>query len=145
MRVGPAHIHAQQHLGPILGLGAAGPGMDFEIAVVAVGLAREQAFEFAPRRFAAQFVERGLGLGDDRRLAFAFAQFDQFDRLVDLALDASVAADRLIEPGALAQQLLRRDGVVPQAWVLDFGVQLGEAPRCRIPVKDASSAGSATF
>ena len=143
--IGPAHIHAQQHLCPILGLGSARPGMDFEIAVVAVGFARQQAFEFAPRRLGAQFFERGLGLGDDRRVTLALAQFDQFERFVDLALDTSITADRLVEPRALAQQLLRVSGVFPQPGVFDFAVQFGETPVCRIPVKDASSAGSATF
>ncbi len=43
----PAHIHAQQHLGPVLRLGPARAGMDLEIAVIGVGFAREQAFELA--------------------------------------------------------------------------------------------------
>ena len=87
--------------------------MDFEITVVAVRLAREQAFELAPRRLGAQLFERGLGLGDDLRLALGLAKLDQFERLVDFALDPPVAADRLIEPGALAQQLLRGGRVIP--------------------------------
>ena len=43
----PARIHPQQHLRPVLALGAAGAGMDFEIGVVGVGLAREQRFDLA--------------------------------------------------------------------------------------------------
>ena len=89
--------------------------MHFEIAVIAVGLAREQAFELAPRRLGAQFFERGLGIGDDASLALGLAEFDQLERIGDLALDAPVAADRLVEPCALAQQLLRRGGIIPQA------------------------------
>ena len=87
--------------------------MDFEITVVAVRLARQQAFELAPGRLGAQLSERGLGLGDDLRLAFGLAELDQFERIVDLALDPPVAADCLVEPGALAQQLLRSGWVVP--------------------------------
>ncbi len=119
--------------------------MDFEIAIVAVGLARQQAFELAPCCLGAQLFERRLGFGDDLRLALGFAQLDQLERVVDLALDAPVAGDRLVEPGALAQQLLRGGRVVPQARVFDLGVQLGETPGCCIPVKDASSAAPATF
>ena len=44
----PAEIHAQQHLGPVLALGAAGTGVDLEEAVEAIGLAREQALELQP-------------------------------------------------------------------------------------------------
>ena len=118
--------------------------MDFQIAVVAVGLARQQAFEFSPCRLGAQLSERSLGLGDDLRLALGFAERYQFERVVDLVLDAPVAGDRLVEPGALSQQLLRRGRVVPQARVLRLGVQFCQAPGCRIPVKDASSATPAT-
>ena len=87
--------------------------MDFEIAVVGVGLARQQAFELAPGRLGAQLFERRLGLGDDLRLALGFAKLDQFKGVIDLALDPPIAGDRLIEPGALAQQLLRRGRVIP--------------------------------
>jgi hypothetical protein len=118
--------------------------MDLEIAVVGVGLARQQAFELAPRRLGAQSLERRLSLGDDAGFALGFAELDQLDRLVDLALDPPVAADRLVEPGALAQQLLRARRVVPQVRILGLLVQLGEAPGRRLPVKDASSAAPAT-
>ena len=87
--------------------------MDFEIAIVAVGLARQQAFELAPCRLGAQLSERSLGLGDDLRLALGFAERYQLERVVNLVLNSPVAGDCLIEPGALAQQLLRRGGVVP--------------------------------
>ena len=44
----PAHVHAQQHARPVAAFRAAGAGVDFDIAVVAVGLAREQRFELPP-------------------------------------------------------------------------------------------------
>ena len=87
--------------------------MDFQVAIVAVGLARQQAFELAPGRVGAQLSERGLGFGNDLRLALGFAKRDQLERVVDLALDAPVAGDRLVEPGALSQQLLRGGWVIP--------------------------------
>ena len=43
---GPAHVHAHQHLGPVLRLGAAGAGVQFDVAVVAIGLARTAGFRF---------------------------------------------------------------------------------------------------
>jgi hypothetical protein len=87
--------------------------MDFEIAIVAVGLARQQAFELSPGCLGAELSERGLGLGDDLRLALGLAKLDQFKGVVDLALDPPIAADCLVQPGALAQQLLRRGWVIP--------------------------------
>src|SRR3979490_3387838 len=44
---GPARVHAQQHRGPVLALGAAGAGMDLEIGIEAVGFARQQSFQLA--------------------------------------------------------------------------------------------------
>jgi hypothetical protein len=118
--------------------------MDFEIAVICVGFARQQAFELASRRLRAQLLERRLGLGDDCGFALDLTKLDQFEGLFDLALDPPVAADRLVEPGALAQQLLRRRGIVPQLRILGLRVQLGEASGRGLPVKDASSATPAT-
>jgi hypothetical protein len=118
--------------------------VNLEIAVIGVGLARQQAFEFASGRFGAQPLERRFGLGDNRVLALALAQLDQLARLVDLALDAPVAADRLVETSAFAQQFLGCLRVVPEVRVLRLRVQLGKAPGRGVPVKDASSAAPAT-
>ncbi len=43
----PAHVHAEQHTGPVLAFGAAGAGMNFEIAIVGVGFAGKQRLELA--------------------------------------------------------------------------------------------------
>jgi len=63
--LGPAGVHAKQDAGPILALGAAGTGVDFEIGLVGVGLARQQRFEFAPRGLGLERLQHRLGLGDD--------------------------------------------------------------------------------
>jgi hypothetical protein len=118
--------------------------MHFEIAVIGVGLAGKEALELAPRRFRAQLFERGFGIGDDRRLALGLTHLDQLESVGDLPLDAAITADRLVELGALAEQLLRRSGIIPQARILRVGVQLGEAAICSFPVKDASSAAPTT-
>jgi hypothetical protein len=118
--------------------------MHFEIAVVAVGLAGEEALELASRRLGAQLFERRFGIGDDSRLALRLTHLDQLEGVGDFPLDPAVTADRLIELGALAQQLLRRSGIIPQPRILRVGVQLGEAAICGFPVKDASSAAPTT-
>src|SRR5437899_1933256 len=118
--------------------------MDFEIAIIGIGLARQQAFELASRRLGAQPRERRLGFGHHPGLALGFAELDQLNRLVDLALDSPVAADRLIEPSALTQQPLRALGIVPQVLILGLRVQLGETASRGLPVKDASSAAPTT-
>ena len=51
-----------------------------------------------------------------------------------------IGGDRLLELGALAHDLLRGLGIVPEVGILGLGVQFGEAALGGIPVKDASSA-----
>jgi len=119
--------------------------MHFQIAVVAVGLTRQQAFDLASLRLLMQRREARFGLRDDRPVALGFAQFDQLDRFGDVALNAVVALNGFFEPVALAQYLLRLGGVVPQLRVFRLGVQLGQAAVGDVPVKDASSAAPTTF
>jgi hypothetical protein len=118
--------------------------MHLEIAVVGIGLTGEEALELAPCRLGTEPRERRFGIGNYSSLAFGLAQLDQLEGFRDLALDPPIAADRLIEPGALAQQLLRPRRVIPQTRILGLGVQLSEAASCGLPVKDASSAAPAT-
>ena len=143
--LGPAHIHAQQHLGPVLRLGAAGAGMDFEIAVVGVGLARQEALDLAPLRLLVQGLRaasRRRRRSPDRprprrvRSARPHSSTSRSMRLI--------ALDGLFEPVALAQYLLRLGRIVPELRVLGLVVQLGETPVRDVPVKDASSAAPTT-
>jgi hypothetical protein len=59
-RRGPLEIHAQQHLRPVLRLGAAGAGLDVEEGVVRVHLAAEHALEFELAHVGLE--SRGVGL-----------------------------------------------------------------------------------
>src|SRR6185437_10891515 len=70
----PAHIHAQEHLGPILRLGAARAGMDLEIAIVAVGFAGKEAVELARFDVLMQRSERLLRLVEHRLIAFGLGK-----------------------------------------------------------------------
>ena len=90
--LGPARIHAQQHRGPVLALGAAGAGMHFEIGIEAVGLARQQRFELAARDFLLQGLQRGLGFGHDAVIVLGLAELDHPDIVLELALDLADAA-----------------------------------------------------
>jgi hypothetical protein len=96
-----------------------------EVGVVGVGLAREQALELALAGLLAQPLQRRLGLGEDRLVALGLRELDQAERVLELALDLAVALDAALEARALAQQRLRRRGLLPEARVLDERVELG--------------------
>ena len=99
--------------------------MHLQIGVVGIGLAREQALELALAGFRAQAVERRLGLGEDRLVALGLRELDQAQRVLELALDLAIALDAALEPRALAQQALRRRGLIPEVRILDERVELG--------------------
>ena len=131
-------------LGPVLAFGAAGAGMDFEIAVIGVGFARQQRFQLAPRHFGLQALERRFGLGDGGVVLFGFAELDQRELVVELLLDAADGLELVLQRVALAHDALRLDLVVPESGVFGRFVQFGEAARRGIDVKDASSAARPT-
>jgi hypothetical protein len=99
--------------------------MDLEIGVVGVRLAGEQALELALAGLLAQALQRRLGLREDRLVALGLREFDQPQRILELALDRPVAPDAALEARALAQQLLRLRGLLPETRTLGEGVELG--------------------
>ena len=58
--------------------------MDFQIGLVAVGLAREQRLGLAPRDLGLELAQRVLGVGDDRLILLGLAELDHADIVVEL-------------------------------------------------------------
>src|SRR5258707_366333 len=85
MFLGPAGVHAQQHLGPVLALGAAGAGMNLEIGIETVGLARQQRLQLAARNFLLEVLQRLLGLGHDALVVLGLAELDHANIVLELA------------------------------------------------------------
>ena len=138
--LGPAHVHAEQHLRPVAALRAAGAGVDFEIGVVGVRLARQKRLELTPLALGFQRLQRREALGLGRCVILGFAELDQRRRVVELALDLGERAQPVLQRRPLAHELLGGLRVVPQTGFFGFRVQFGQTPRRRVDVKDASSA-----
>ena len=132
----PAGVHPLQHLGPVLALGAARAGVDLDIGVVGVGFAGEQRRDLVALGALGQLGEARARLVDQRVVAFGLGHLDELDGVGQLALDRPGRADRLFEPAALAHDLLRRLGIVPQRRVLDPGVELVEPAQRAVPVEE---------
>ena len=67
--LGPAEIHAHEHLGPVLALGAAGAGVHDDNGVERIGLAGEHGFGF---ELVGELDERGNFAGEVGLGVFAF-------------------------------------------------------------------------
>ena len=141
MLLGPARVHAHQHLGPVLRLGAALAGVQLDEAVVAVRLAAEQTEYLLALGLGRDVAQRVDPLGDHGRLAFSLGELDQAHGVGDVGLQLAQAIYAAGQAVALAHDLLRALGVVPEGGVLDEVVQLLEAGSGDVVVKDASGAG----
>ena len=139
--LGPARVHAQEHLGPVLALGTAGAGMDLKIAVVAVGFAGQHGLDLPPLDLVLDGAERAFGLDGDRQVVFGLGELDHADIVGELALEALDRVDLVGELLALAHQLLGTLGRIPEVGQFGEGVQFREADLGVVVVKDASSAG----
>ena len=138
--LGPARIHAHEHVGPILALRAAGARMHLEEAVIAVGFAGEQGLDLLAARAIRDRRDGLLALLDRALIAFGLAELDQHSGIIELALERADRQDARLEIRPLAHQKLRLGGIVPEGRALRKRVQLGKALLCLVPVKDASSA-----
>ena len=112
--LGPARVHAKQHVGPVLALGAARAGVDLEIGIVGIGLARKQRLELAPGHLGLELLERDFGVGDGGAVVLRLAELDHGELVVELLLDASDGGELILERGALLHHALRALLVVPE-------------------------------
>ena len=118
--------------------------MHFEIAIVAVGFARQQRFQFAARDFDFELAQARFRFGDGFGVVLALAKLDQSDLIVELLLDPGERGDLLVERGALLHQPACPLRIVPQIGVFGLPVQFGQSRARFVEVKDASSAAPMT-
>ena len=139
--LGPAGVHPLQHAGPVLALGAAGAGIDLDIAVVGVGLAGQQCRHLVAVGAVGKLGQSGDAVVDQGGVAFRLGHGDQLDRVLQFAFDLAGGADRFFQALALAHDLLRRLGVIPQRRILDLGIELVEPLHRPVPVEESAQQG----
>ncbi len=88
--LGPAQVHAQQHLGPVLAFGAARAGMHGDDGVERVGLAVEHGARFEVLGKCGQGFDLALQIGEH-----VLALFCQFE----IGLDLAGAAEEFVVVG----------------------------------------------
>ena len=126
----PAQVHAQHHLGPVLGVGPPGAGVDLGDGVPLVVLAGEQAAQLE--------IVQGLGDGFRRLAELALQCLELFPTLVDghgvegfgigeERVKAAQALDVVTYPSVLGGDLARLVGVRPQVGLLNGLLQHAQA------------------
>ena len=132
--LGPAQVHAHQHLGPVLALGAARARMHRDDGVQRVGLAGKHGAGFQILGERGQRLDFAVEIGEH---VFAFA--GQLEIGLDVAGAAHqllVVGDQRFQPLAVAHQGLAGRGIGPQRRIGEFGFNFGEFPADAGRVKD---------
>src|SRR5690348_3242165 len=132
----PAQVHAQQHFGPVLRLGAAGAGLDVDERVHRVHLAGEHALELQLADLRLQLVQ----VVDHRLRGVVIAVGDghlqQVAGVVQAGSQRVDAVDDGVQSGAFAAQFLRVGRVVPHGGALQFAGYFFQALALGGVVKD---------
>lgn len=134
--VGPAQVHAQQHVGPVLGLGAAGAGLDVQVGVVRVHLAAEHAAELQLLEDLAQTLDFVGNVVDGALVVFLDRHVQQVAGVGQAAGQVVQGFHHLRQLGALAAEVLGVFGVVPDVGVFELAVYFDQAIMLLIVVKD---------
>ncbi len=134
--VGPAQVHAQQDVGPVLRLGAAGAGLDVQVGVVHVHLAAEHATELKLGEGLFQGLQLGLDVADGAFITFLDSHVEQVLAVGQAIGQLVQGLDDLRQHGALAAQGLGVLGLVPDGSVFQLAVDFDQAVMLVIVVKD---------
>jgi len=79
--LGPQRVHPLQHLGPVLGLGSAGPGVDRQVGIAEVVLARQQQGVLGPGEVSLDLAQLPRDVIDETVVALELGQLDHLERL----------------------------------------------------------------
>ena len=134
--VGPAQVHAQQDVGPVLGLGTAGASLDIEVAVVGVHLVAEHAAELELLENFAQALDFGHDVVHGAFVVFFGGHFQQIARIGQATGQVVDGFDDLRQGSAFTAQALGVFGLVPDVRVFEFAVYFDETIMLLIVVKD---------
>ena len=118
----PATIHAIEYAGPVTALCAAGTGMNFDIGVIAIGLAGEHGLNLPPFGLHFNGAKGGDALVFGGGIIFEFAQLDQGEGVVQAAFERLKRIDAIFQKRAFTHQRLRCGGVVPKFGMFRLGV-----------------------
>ena len=111
--LGPAHLHPQDHLRPILGVGAAGAGVDRDERVAGVVAPREQALLL--ERGETRSTPASCSLSSPASDSSSAGELGQLRELGDVGLERGERLELARRAGVLGADLRRALGVVPEA------------------------------
>ena len=126
MRLGPAQIHAQQHLGPVLRLGASGARLDIDEGVGGIHFPREHAPELqigdAPLEALQVRGDRVQGI----RVVLFGGHLEQIAGIRESGSDLLDGDDDRLQRSTFAAERLRPLRIAPDVGGLQLAQNLGQ-------------------
>jgi len=129
-------VLAHEHLRPVAGLGAAGAGLDVDEAVGWVGRVVEHPAELELPDDGLELGRIGLDGGERREIAFVLGHLVQLGVVGKVARQVVDGLDHGVQAALLAAQFLCPLGVVPDARILERGVDFVQPQCLAVVVKD---------
>jgi hypothetical protein len=137
--LGPPKVHAQEHLRPVLCLGAARTRLDVDVRIVGVHLAGKHAPELETFYAGLEALQVALDLGSGSRVAFFHGKREQFVRVLQSVRDLIEPGDDLLQLSPLLAKGLCPFRIIPDVRLFQFALDLDQPFRLLIVVKDTSS------
>jgi hypothetical protein len=124
MALGPAQVHPQQHVGPVRRLGAPGTGADRHDRVLGVVVAGEQEERPLALELASERVRLALEVRGRLRVGGVVEEGQELEQVVGPLLEGPPEGDLLAQPLGLAEDLLCRALVVPEAGLAGAAIEV---------------------
>ena len=133
--LGPAGVHAVEHLGPVLGLGAAGAGVELQDGIGVVVLAGEQGGHAGLLHLFLQLGELGFQLLQDVGVVLLLAHFTQGGQVLPGGDQLFLTLDLVLQLLQAHLHLLGPLQVVPEAVLGGLVLQAGGLLFCTLNVQ----------
>jgi hypothetical protein len=140
MRFSPSQVHAQQHFGPVLRLGATCARLNVEIGIVVIHFTGKHSPKFEARQLTLESLQILCDFIDGRTVVFLFGKRQQVGCLYKASgKRVEIGNDPLQLRAFLAERLGTRR-IIPDVRLFQFPLDLGQSLGFVFIVKDTSSA-----
>jgi len=127
MALAPAQVHPEQHFGPVLCLGAAGPRLYIQVGPVGIHFAGEHTTEFQDLQFAVQVIEIADGFFKQGFVLLFRRQFNDILDIGETGVELVNGQDNRFQAGSFPSQLLCVFRVIPDPCVGEFEFYLRQS------------------
>jgi hypothetical protein len=122
--LGPAEVHAEKHLGPVGGFGAARTRAYRQEGVALVVLAAEEQLPPGPLVLADELFGLLEDVGEERLIRLGLGQVQQLDCRLGPRFETAPQLQLFAQTLSFAQRLLGRALVIPETGRAGAGVQI---------------------